>query len=134
MSDDTQFHDATTEPETTESTESSVEAPRQPGVAVAENALVGDDNVAPVVEVEPDVHTDSVPAQTTGADPVPVDEVYVHETYVVTDQVITDPNSPEAVQIPDAGRGFLDLPIHQLGKGTVEDVFAKADAEADNDS
>lgn len=111
--------------------------PALPPVAAVENAQVGDENIADVHEVEVDVNRDSVPAQTTGKPAVAPDEVYVHETSIKLDRVITDPHSPEAVQIPDAGRGSLDLPIHGLSAPTVEEVFAKEAAsieESDNDA
>lgn len=97
----------------------------QPGITAAENAQIGDENLAPVHEVEVDVNKESVPAQVAAPETKPVTEVYVHETSVKLDRVITDPSSPEAVQIPDAGRGDLSLPIHDLDNGTVEDFFSK---------
>ena len=112
--------------------------PRLPEVAVAENALVGDEAVqAAATQPEFEVNTDAVPAQTTGKPAEAVQEVYVHESRVALDKVITDPHSPEAVQIPDAGRGSLVLPIHGLAAPTVEEVFAKEASkveEADNDA
>lgn len=95
-----------------------------PGVTVAENALVGDDAQPEPREVEVDVNTDSVPAQVAAPETKPVTESYVHETFVVMDEVVLDPSSPEAVQIPDAGRGSLDLPIHALSNPTPEQFFA----------
>lgn len=122
--------DQTTAPEN----ETPVEAPTddvrvadtivQPDVAAPENALVGDDAQPAPREPSIAVDTDAVPAQTTGPAPKVVDTVYVHETSVALDEVITDPHSPEAVQIPDAGRGFLDLPIHGLDAKTPEQIFA----------
>jgi hypothetical protein len=114
-------------------TDTKIEAPAQPDVAVPEASLVGDDNVAGVVTPTPEVNTESVPAQVTGAPAKEVDTVRVHETHVQTDQVITDTSDPRAVQVPDAGRGSLDLPIHQLGGPTVEEVFAK-DSSSDDSS
>lgn len=98
--------------------------PDLPDVAVPENAVVGDENIE-VREPSVDVNTESVPAQVTGPAVVPVDTVKVHETFVAMDEVITDPSSPLAVQIPDAGRGSLDLPIHGLSRPRPEDVFAE---------
>jgi hypothetical protein len=99
------------------------ESIQQPGITAAENAQIGDENLAPVHEVEVDVNKDSVPAQVAAPETKPVTEVYVHETSVKLDRVILDPSSPEAVQIPDAGRGDLSLPIHDLDRGSVEDFF-----------
>lgn len=114
-----------------------IEKPRLPKLAVAKNALVGDEAVQGAKhEPEFDVNTEPVRAQTTGLPAETVEESYVHETFVALDRVITDPHSPEAVQIPDAGRGSLDLPIHGLARPTVEEVFAAEAAkveEADND-
>lgn len=93
-------------------------------VAAPANAQIGDENVAPVNEVQVAVNKGEVPAQVTGAPVVPVETVQVHETFVQTDRVILDPNSPEAVQIPDAGRGKTDLPIHGLSNPRPEEVFA----------
>lgn len=103
---------------------SAAESVRLPGIATHDNALIGDEAVnAEVHEVEVDVHTDSVPAQVNRQKVTPVEESFVHETYVRLDEVITDPNDPRAVQIPDAGRGSLELPIHRLDAGTPEDFF-----------
>lgn len=101
-----------------------------PDVAAPKNALIGDENLPDAREPGVDVNTDSVPAQTTGKPAEEVTKVYVHETNVTLDEVITDPHSPLAVQIPDAGRGSLDLPIHALTKDGVEAYFDKANAEA----
>lgn len=93
-----------------------------------EGALVGDEAVNEHVhKVEPDVVEEQVAAQVAGTPEPASDTVNVHETSVVLDTVITDPSSPLAVQVPDAGRGSLDLPIHRLNAPTVEEVFA-ADA------
>lgn len=97
----------------------------QPEVAAPANALIGDANQPAPREVTVQVNQDSVDAQTTGAPAVVPTQVYVHETSVQMDEVITDPNSPLAVQIPDAGRGTLDLPIHQLAGERPEDFFAR---------
>lgn len=101
-----------------------------PGVAAAANALVGDDAQPEPREVEVHVDTDPVKAQVAAPETKPVDEVYVHETVVIMDEVITDPSSPLAVQIPDAGRGTLDLPIHALSNPTPEAFF---DSKRDSD-
>lgn len=100
-----------------------------PGVAAPENALVGDENLPEPREVKPEVHQDEVPAQVTGQPAKPVETVRVHETHVALDEVITDPNDPRAVQIPDAGRGSLLLPIHDLDAPRPEDVFASEAAK-----
>lgn len=52
------------------------------------------------------------------------DKVDVHEVRVATDVVITDPSSPLAVQVPDAGKGSVDLPIHQLDAPSPEQVLS----------
>lgn len=98
-------------------------------IAAPENATIGDENLTPI---EHDVVTvdETVPAQTTGPAAVEVDTVRVTETHLALDEVITDPHSPLAVQIPDAGRGPLTLPIHQLAAvGKPEDQFREAAAE-----
>lgn len=106
-----------------------------PPVTSQKGALVGDEAVqAAGYDVEPEVKDEQVAAQVApkrDADPKKVAE---HEVVVHTDKVITDPSSPEAVQVPDAGRGSLDLPIHDLAKGSVEDRFAEADSDSSSDS
>lgn len=98
-------------------------------IAAPENATIGDENLA-VRDAEVTKVDETVPAQTTGKPAVEVDTVRVTETHLSLDQVITDPHSPLAVQIPDAGRGPLDLPIHQLARAAKpEDQFAEAAAE-----
>ena len=104
-----------------------------PTVAAPENALIGDENQPSAEPFEVGVVKGAVPAQTTGPAPVVVDTVQVHETYVQTDKVVTDPHSPEAVQIPDAGRGSLDLPIHGLSRERPEDYFAREASKADDE-
>lgn len=105
--------------------------PDLPEVAAPKNATIGDDNLE-VREVEPDVTVDTVDAQVMAKGYEPVKTVQVHETHVQLDEIITDPSSPLAVQIPDAGRGSLDLPIHGLAGPRPEDVFAKDAASADD--
>lgn len=104
-----------------------IEIPEQP-VNAPENALIGEDTEV-AREADVSVLAEDVAAQTTGPASVVADTVAIHETAVSVDKVITDPHSPEAVQIPDAGRGSLDLPIHALGNPRPEDVFAAAAAE-----
>lgn len=101
-----------------------------PPVQVQKGALVGDDQQPDPRPVEPEVVNEAVPAQVAATPGVAPDEVFVHEVRVALDEVITDPSSPEAVQIPDAGRGFLDLPIHRLGEPTPEEKFASDSADA----
>lgn len=101
----------------------------QPDVASQKGALVGDENLPEAREVEVDVVNERVPAQVVAQAGPPVSEVIVHETRVTLDEVITDPSSPLAVQIPDAGRGSLGLPIHQLSADAPEAVFAAAGDE-----
>lgn len=109
--------------------------PDLPGVAAPENAVIGDDGLE-VREATVEVVKEDQPAQVTGPPAKPVDTVRVHEVSIVLDEVITDPSHPLAVQVPDAGRGSLDLPIHALSGQTVEEFFidsAPKVEEADND-
>jgi len=101
----------------------------RPPVAVQKGAQVGDDKLAPVHEVETELDDKNVPAMVMAKAPEPVREVYVHESRVKLDRVVTDPSSPEAVQIPDAGRGFLSLPLHGLDAPTPEQFFAAEASE-----
>jgi hypothetical protein len=95
-------------------------------VVSQEGALVGDEAVQEHVhKVEPEVVSEAVDAQVVATPQPAADKVNVHETSVQLDTVITDPSSPLAVQVPDAGRGSLDLPIHALDAPTVEEVFAE---------
>lgn len=97
--------------------------PEVPAVVAQEAKVVGDDNLQarkPSVEVNKDQVTAQV-AQPREGD---ADKVNVHEVAVATDTVITDPSDPLAVQVPDAGRGSLVLPVHSLDGPTVEKVFA----------
>ena len=105
----------------------------QNDIAVPENALVGDDALK-VRDPEVQQINESVPAQVMQDKVKVVDQVKVTETRVALDEVITDPSSPLAVQVPDAGRGFLDLPIHRLAAPKPEDVFAQASADAEKSS
>jgi hypothetical protein len=105
---------------------------KQQEVVAQDAKLVGDEEVqAEVREPTQEVNKESVPAQVSPEREAPSKEVPVHETAVKLDEVITDPSSPLAVQVPDAGRGSLDLPIHQLGEPTPEAVFAEEAADAD---
>jgi hypothetical protein len=56
-------------------------------------------------------------------------QTYVHEVVVHTDKVILDPNSPEAVQIPE-GTGASTVgaapTLSALAVGTAEEQFARA--------
>lgn len=79
------------------------------------------------------VTEESVPAQVSPAVPEYLkqyhpDTVDVSEVSVVLDRPILDPNSPDAVQVPDEGKGSLDLPIHALQQPSVEERFASGDA------
>lgn len=105
--------------------------PKTPAVVSQKGALVGDDNVAEPVSVEPEVNSGEEKAQVAPRREADSSKVVVHETRVVTDKVITDPSSPEAVQVPDAGRGDASLPIHRLAEGTPEEVFASEASDAD---
>lgn len=96
-----------------------------PEVVAQEQKIVGDEAVqAEVHEVKPEVVNED--AARAVAQPREADggSVRVHETVVRTDRVITDPSDPLAVQVPDAGRGDLSLPIHELDAPTVEQVFS----------
>ncbi len=99
---------------------------------VAQKAkLVGDEAVQEHVhEVKPEVNTEAVAAQVAQPREADNDKVPVHETAIALDRVITDPSDPLAVQVPDAGRGSLDLPIHGLAAPTVEQVFADSASDA----
>lgn len=98
----------------------------QPGVATQEGALIGDENLPEARVPQADVVNDTVPAQVSPPRAADVSEVVRHETHIAVDEVITDPSDPRAVQVPDAGRGDLSLPIHQLAEPTPEAVFASA--------
>jgi hypothetical protein len=111
----------------------SIPAPEAPEIVAQDAKVVGDDNLE-VREVSVDVNKDTVAAQVAPEREAPSDKVYQHEVAVALDEVITDPSSPLAVQIPDAGRGFLDLPIHRLDAKRPEDVFAAEASQADEDS
>lgn len=105
---------------------------KQQEVVAQDAKLVGDEEVqAEVREPTQEVEKEPVAAQASPDREKPSSEVPVHETRVKLDEVITDPSSPLAVQVPDAGRGSLDLPIHQLGEPRPEDVFASEASEAD---
>lgn len=110
--------------------------PKLPGVASQKGALVGDENLPEAREPEAVVEQRQDKAQVVAEPDKPVDKVEVFEVTVTTDEVITDPSSPLAVQVPDAGRGSLLLPIHAfVGAKRVEDVFAEsADSDDEDDS
>lgn len=99
-------------------------------IAAPENATIGDENIAPAGDVQIYTVNEDVAAQVTGPPAVVVETSKVTETVVRMDEVITDPSSPLAVQIPDAGRGSLDLPFHRLSKPRPEAVFS-GDADGD---
>jgi hypothetical protein len=88
-----------------------------------ENALVGDEQV---YSVDPAPEYNEYKSQDEAQGGGTVD---VHEVAVRVDKVVLDPDSPEAVQIPDAGRGKVDLPIHQLASPSPEQQLASGDAE-----
>jgi hypothetical protein len=99
-------------------------------VAGPKKALVGDEAVreqtfTPEAEVVSEKTTQKYAPEATQQADYPL-----HEVVVVTDRTTTDPTAPEAVQIPDAGRSPLSLPIHDLATGSPEDKFAEvADEE-----
>ena len=106
-------------------------APEHPPIVAQDAKVVGDDALE-VREPTVEVVKDQVAAQVAQPREGAADKVNVHEVVVATDTVITDPSSPLAVQIPDAGRGSLDLPIHRLDAPTVEQFFASEAAKADD--
>lgn len=108
------------------------QTPEQQEVVAQKAKQVGDENLADVHEVEVDTNKESVAAQVAQPREKDAKNVPVHETSVKLDEVITDPSDPRAVQIPDAGRGSLDLPIHSLDAPRVEEVFAEEAATADD--
>ncbi len=97
-------------------------------VVSQKGATIGDENMAPR-EPTYQVTEEKVDAQVSPPRQDAAAKVDVHEVFVQVDEVITDPSSPLAVQIPDAGRGFLDLPIHALANGSPEDQFKSAKAK-----
>lgn len=110
-------------------------APTLPQVTSQKGALVGDEAVAKAAQdVSVDVVDENQDAQVVAKPEPAPKQVPVHETVVHTDTVITDPSSPEAVQVPDAGRGSLELPAHQLANGSVEDRFKDEAPKADSPS
>lgn len=98
--------------------------PTMPAIVAQDAMTVGDDKLD-VRPVEVTVFEDESPAQVSQPRTADAPTVHVHEVSVSMDRVITDPSDPLAVQIPDAGRGSLDLPIHALGGDTPEDVFKR---------
>ena len=104
-------------------------APEAPEVVAQEGALIGDENQPEPREPQVTVNQGSEVAQVAPERQAPADSVPVHEVSVTLDEVVLDPSSPEAVQVPDAGRGFLDLPIHDLAKGTAEQRFEDGTAD-----
>jgi hypothetical protein len=107
-----------------------IDTPDVPEVVAQEAKTVGDDQV-PVREASVQVNKGTVPAQVSQPRESDSSTSQVHEVNVQLDEVITDPSSPLAVQVPDAGRGSLDLPIHRLGEERPEDVFARDAAKSD---
>jgi hypothetical protein len=104
--------------------------PKLPDVSAPKNATIGDENLPDPREPGVDVVDEQVAAQVTGKPSVDPTKVNVFEVAVTTDEVITDPNSPLAVQVPDAGRGDLLLPIHRfVNARRPEDVFAEIGTE-----
>lgn len=103
-----------------------------PAVTAQEAKVVGDDNLE-VREPTANVFQEQVAAQVVQPREGDTDKVNVHEVSVQMDTVITDPSSPLAVQIPDAGRGSLDLPIHGLDAERPEDFFAREASKSDDE-
>lgn len=102
-----------------------------PTVVAQEAKVVGDADLTPR-EPTTEVVQEQQPAQVAQPREDAVDKVNVHEVVVHTDTVITDTSDPLAVQIPDAGRGTLDLPIFGLNAPTVEQVFAEHASKSDD--
>jgi hypothetical protein len=100
---------------------------RQAEVVAQKQKVVGDDSLPEPREPQADVNDEPVAAQVAQPREKESAKVAVHEVVVTTDEVITDPSSPLAVQVPDAGSGSLDLPIHRLAAKRPEDVFAEGD-------
>lgn len=71
---------------------------------------------------------EDVPAQVSQPREPDADTSAVHTVHVQLDRVITDPSAPDAVQVPDAGKGSTALPAHSLDAPSVEQVFGGADA------
>lgn len=75
------------------------------------------------------VNETPVPTPVPG-DPRPVSETTpVSEVHVTSDKVITDPNSPDAVKVPEktGEEGLTPIALAYLDGKTPEDVFAEAD-------
>lgn len=104
-------------------------APAAPDVVSQDGALIGDENQPEPREPRVTVNEGTDTAQVAPERQAPADTVPVHEVSVTLDEVILDPSAPEAVQVPDAGRGFLDLPIHNLANGTAEQRFEDGTAD-----
>ena len=123
------------EPTTDEHVEETPDAPKADTllnpVSAPANALIGDENIPAAGDVDIQTVNRDVPAQVMSKEPVvDADTVKESATFVRLDEVITDTNDPRGVQIPDAGRGSLDLPFHRLTSPRPEAVFS-GDAEAD---
>lgn len=108
--------------------------PEVPVVTAQKSKTIGDENMPEPREAEVDVNKDKVKAMRVQTREPDAAYVPIHETSVTIDTVITDPSSPLAVQIPDAGRGTMSLPITGLNEGTVEARFDAANKEAEKDS
>lgn len=97
----------------------------EPVVPEGDHITSGDENLPeprePQVIVQDSYVTPAIKASNSGAS--------VSEMHVIIDEVITDPLGPLGVQIPDAGVGFLDLPLHDLAKGTPTQQLARSEAD-----
>lgn len=138
MSTDEYTTPNTTVSPTVESTEDAVPVseadvtPAAPEVVAQDSKTVGDEALPEAREPQADVRKDEVAAQVAQPRESDPATVAVHEVVVTTDEVIKDPSDPLAVQVPDAGRGSLDLPIHKLSGERVEDVFSREASKADD--
>lgn len=101
------------------------EAPATPVVS-QKGAQVGDENLAPAEAPQHVVVNEEQDARVTPEREAPA-ATQTYETHVVMDRVVTDPSSPEAVQVPDAGRGEINLPAYHLDARSPEQVFADSD-------
>jgi hypothetical protein len=97
-------------------------------VAGPENMRVGDDEQREPREVDVLVVSEDQALPKVDQEIVPVETTPVHETYVQLDVVDLE----AGVDIPDAGRGFLDLPIHQLAGGTPEERIARGEDDEES--
>ena len=97
-------------------------------VVAQEGKLVGDENQPEPREPQVSVVDEAVDAQVAPPREADADKVNVHEVSVTVDEFVLDPSAPEAVIVPDAGRGSLDLPIHALTNPSPEAALESGEA------